>query len=110
MAQATGRDGAHRLHRHPRLGGNRSIFMKAGIIIEAATEQPGQEEQEDDVSDKTNTSSEQESKDLFFSELAEISERMIAAHGKEFSMGALILAARFIAENKPLNKAEARTQ
>jgi hypothetical protein len=45
-------------------------------------------------------SSEAASKDQFFKELAELSERMIAAHGKEFSMGALVLAARFIAENK----------
>ena len=44
------------------------------------------------------------SKDHFFKELAELSERMIAAHGKEFSMGALVLAARFIAENKPFER------
>jgi hypothetical protein len=43
---------------------------------------------------------EAESKDQFFKELAELSQRMIAAHGKEFSMGALVLAARFIAENR----------
>jgi len=47
---------------------------------------------------------ETESKDQFFKELAELSERMIAAHGKEFSMGALVLAARFIAENKPFEQ------
>lgn len=47
---------------------------------------------------------EAESKDQFFKELAELSERMIAAHGKEFSMGALVLAARFIAENKPFEQ------
>ena len=29
---------------------------------------------------------------------------MIAAHGKDFAMGALILTARFIAEEKPLTK------
>jgi len=45
-----------------------------------------------------------ESKDRFFKELAELSERMIAAHGKEFSMGALVLAARFIAENRPFSR------
>ncbi|MGY3033909.1 hypothetical protein ACVIIV_003079 [Bradyrhizobium sp. USDA 4354] len=50
------------------------------------------------------TLSEAESKDLFFRELAELSERMIAAHGKDFSMGALVLAARFIAENKPFQR------
>ncbi|WFU45507.1 hypothetical protein QA640_46710 (plasmid) [Bradyrhizobium sp. CB82] len=44
------------------------------------------------------------SKDQFFKELAELSERMISAHGKEFSMGALVLAARFIAENRPFER------
>ena len=29
---------------------------------------------------------------------------MIAAHGKDFAMGALILSARFIAEGRPLTK------
>ncbi|WP_439361536.1 hypothetical protein [Bradyrhizobium sp. DASA03007] len=48
--------------------------------------------------------SETESKDRFFIELAELSERMVAAHGKDFSMGALVLAARFIAENKPFER------
>jgi hypothetical protein len=38
------------------------------------------------------------SKDYFFAQLARISDEMIAAHGKEFTMGALVLAARFIAE------------
>jgi hypothetical protein len=52
----------------------------------------------------TRSLSEAESKDQFFKELAELSERMIAAHGKEFSMGALVLAARFIAENKPFER------
>ena len=47
---------------------------------------------------------EAESKDQLFKELAELSERMIAAHGKEFSMGALIPAARFITENKPFER------
>ncbi len=49
----------------------------------------------------------EESKDRFFAELAELAERMIAAHGKEFSMGALVLAARFIAENVPLIREKA---
>jgi hypothetical protein len=51
-----------------------------------------------------------ESKDQFFKELAELSERMIAAHGKEFSMGALVLAARFIAENRPFEPNAATSQ
>ncbi|MBB4256577.1 MULTISPECIES: hypothetical protein [unclassified Bradyrhizobium] len=57
----------------------------------------------------TEARSEATSKDHFFKELAELSERMIAAHGKEFSMGALVLAARFIAENKPF-ESSATTQ
>ena len=56
----------------------------------------------------TRPAPEYESKDRFFKELAELADRMIAAHGKDFSMGALVLAARFIAENKPLARAEAR--
>lgn len=50
------------------------------------------------------------SKDQFFKELAELSERMIAAHGKEFSMGALVLAARFIAENRSFDQTAPATQ
>lgn len=38
------------------------------------------------------------SKDAFFEQLATISNAMVAAHGKDFAMGALVLAARFIAE------------
>lgn len=37
------------------------------------------------------------SKDRFFQQLAQLSDAMIEAHGKDFSMGALVLAARFIA-------------
>lgn len=40
------------------------------------------------------------SKDRFFQQLAQLSGAMIAAHGKDFSMGALVLAARFIAEGE----------
>ncbi|WP_407165983.1 hypothetical protein [Bradyrhizobium sp. ORS 111] len=53
---------------------------------------------------------EAESKDQFFKELAELSERMIAVHGKEFSMGELVLAARFIADNRPFERNAATTQ
>jgi hypothetical protein len=45
---------------------------------------------------------EDQSKDAFFQELADISHRMTIVHGKEFAMGTLIIAARFIAEGKPL--------
>lgn len=40
------------------------------------------------------------SKDYFFSQLGKIADEMVAAHGKDFAMGAMVLAARFIAEGK----------
>ncbi len=43
-------------------------------------------------------SQEPPSKDIFFAQLARISDDMIAAYDKDFAMGALVLAARFIAE------------
>jgi hypothetical protein len=49
-------------------------------------------------------SEEDRSKDKFFQEIAVLSNSMIAAHGRDFAMGALILAARFIAENKAFTK------
>jgi hypothetical protein len=47
-------------------------------------------------------SEEDRSKDAFFVQIAEISEAMIARHGKDFAMGTLVLSAKFIAEGKPL--------
>jgi hypothetical protein len=47
---------------------------------------------------------EDRSKDALFVRLAEVAEAMIAGHGKDFAMGTLVLAARFIAEGKPLIK------
>ncbi|MDK4742929.1 hypothetical protein ACXHXG_14700 [Rhizobium sp. LEGMi198b] len=43
---------------------------------------------------------EEKSKDAFFERIAKLSEEMVAAHGKEFSMGALVLGARWIAEGR----------
>ena len=40
-------------------------------------------------------------KDQFFERLGAIGDEMIEAYGKDFAMGALVLAARFIAERKP---------
>lgn len=40
------------------------------------------------------------SKDKFFQDVGAIADRMILAHGKDFAMGTLVLAARWIAENK----------
>ena len=50
---------------------------------------------------------EQTSKDSFFAQLASIAEAMAAAHGKDFAMGALVLAARFLAEGEARAKAGA---
>jgi hypothetical protein len=47
-------------------------------------------------------SEEDKSKDTFFIQVAEIAEAMIARHGKDFAIGALVLSAKFIAEGKPL--------
>jgi hypothetical protein len=52
-------------------------------------------------------SDEDRSKDAFFTRLAEVAEAMIERHGKDFAMGTLVLAARFIAEGKPLIKRNA---
>ncbi len=58
----------------------------------------------DDTSDK-----ETASKDQFFQQLADISSAMTTAHGKDFAMGALVLAARFIAESEARERAAAGT-
>ena len=60
------------------------------------------------VHDAGQLTDEDRSKDEFFVKLAHIAEAMVAAHGKDFAMGALVLTARFIAEGKPLIKPEAR--
>lgn len=49
---------------------------------------------------QTELSPEEKSKDAFFERIARLSEEMVAAHGKDFSMGALVLGARWIAEGK----------
>ena len=53
------------------------------------------------------TSSDTSSKDHFFAQLASLSDAMIAAHGKDFAMGAMVLAARFIAEGEARERAAA---
>ena len=50
------------------------------------------------------SSDEDASKDRFFARVGDLAEDMIAAHGKDFAMGVLILAARFIAEGKPVGR------
>ncbi len=53
---------------------------------------------------ETQLSPEEISKDMFFKKLASLSTEMVEEHGKDFAMGALLLAARFIAEDKPFEK------
>jgi hypothetical protein len=53
---------------------------------------------------QTELSDEDESKDAFFVQVAEMAEAMISQHGKEFAIGTLVLAAKFIAESRPLIK------
>ena len=53
-----------------------------------------------DEGDDNKLTPEEESKDKYFQQVAKLAEEMVAEHGKEFSMGALVLAARWIAENK----------
>ena len=60
------------------------------------------------VGDAFELTEEDRSKDEFFVKLADVAEAMIAAHGKDFAMGALVLTARFIAEGKPLTNREVR--
>lgn len=43
---------------------------------------------------------ESRSKDAFFERIAALSREMVAEHGRDFSMGALVLGARWIAEGK----------
>jgi hypothetical protein len=59
------------------------------------------------VHDADELTEEDRSKDKFFVKLTDVAEAMIAAHGKDFAMGALVLTARFIAEGKPFTKPEA---
>ncbi|WP_299472640.1 hypothetical protein [uncultured Roseibium sp.] len=51
---------------------------------------------------------EEESKDEFFKRVSEISEEMIEAHGKDFAMGTLVMAAQWIARGETKGSAESR--
>ena len=52
-------------------------------------------------------SAEDQSKDDFHNRLSSLCNAMIAAHGHDFTVGTLVLAARFIVEGKPMVKADA---
>ncbi|WP_323770155.1 hypothetical protein [Antarctobacter sp.] len=45
-------------------------------------------------------STEEQSKDRYFQQLAKVAEEMVDEHGKDFAAGALVLAARWVAENR----------
>ena len=53
---------------------------------------------------QTEPSDEDKSKDGFFAQVAVMTEAMIALHGKDFAIGTLVLAAKFVAEGRPLIK------
>jgi hypothetical protein len=42
---------------------------------------------------------ETQSKDNYFQQIAEIANAMSAAHGRDFAIGTLVLAARFVAQH-----------
>jgi hypothetical protein len=50
--------------------------------------------------DTTDSLEETRSKDEFYRQLSVLTEAMIAAHGRDFTIGTLILSARFIVEGK----------
>jgi hypothetical protein len=77
-------------------------MMSDSVIKAAETTNPEHRASHASMQNEELQSEEQRSKDAFFVQIAEIADAMIARHGKEFTMGALILAARFIAENRPL--------
>jgi hypothetical protein len=69
----------------------------------------GYDQEETMQTQQTQLTPEELSKDAFFQQLARLSEEMVAKHGKDFSMGALVLAARWIAENRIGGEARAGT-
>ncbi|MBP0582837.1 hypothetical protein J8I29_26155 [Labrys sp. LIt4] len=55
----------------------------------------------------TEQTREEESKDRFFQKLEDLAREMIDTHDKDFAMGALILTARWIAEERIAKIAQA---
>ena len=49
-------------------------------------------------------------KDGFFEQLAKLSDEMAAQYGRDFAMGSLVLAARFIAERGGTNEPSAQPE
>jgi len=55
-----------------------------------------------DNNPSTARSPEDISKDECYGKVASIANEMVELHGKDFAMGTLVLAARFLAEGKPM--------
>jgi triphosphoribosyl-dephospho-CoA synthetase len=55
--------------------------------------------------DATSSTDESRSKDEFYRQLSLLTDAMSAAHGRDFTVGTLILAARFIVQGKELGAA-----
>jgi hypothetical protein len=79
--------------------------MMSKIEAKAATASPSGSER---ASPQPEVSAEDRSKDAFFARVADVANAMIAAHGKEFAIGTMVLAAKFIAEDKPFANQDSR--
>jgi triphosphoribosyl-dephospho-CoA synthetase len=55
--------------------------------------------------DTADATEESQSKDEFYRQLILLTDAMSAKHGRDFTVGTLILAARFIVQGKELNAA-----
>ena len=53
---------------------------------------------------ETSTAKDEALKDESFRKVAALAEELIDVHGKDFTMGTFILAARFIAQDMPFSK------
>jgi len=52
----------------------------------------------------------EKSKDACYEKVAAIANEMVELHGKDFAMGTLVLAARFLAEGKSLGDQQRNAQ
>ncbi len=80
------------------MGSEKTGKLKMSI----ATKNNARPEREQTTAAAGALSDEDISKDAFFVQMARLVEAMIAAHGKDFAIGTLVLAAKFVAEGKSL--------
>jgi hypothetical protein len=73
------------------------MMSKVEIMETGKASQSGQRR----ASPQPELKEEDRTKDAFFAQVAELAEAMIARHGRDFAIGTLVLAAKFIAEGKP---------